>query len=102
MVDNCPPFRRIMSATKTPTYNLAKFLIPFLQPITTNKYAEKNSFEFVKEITDQDQGRLMASLDVESLFTNMPLEETASVCCDFLFSNNAKVNDINRIDFEKF
>ena len=42
----------------------------------------------------------MASLDVESLFTNIPLEQTISVCCDFLFSNNAKVN-INRIDFEK-
>ena len=42
----------------------------------------------------------MASLDVESLFTNIPLEQTTSVCCDFLFSNNPKVN-INRIDFEK-
>ena len=43
----------------------------------------------------------MASLDVESLFTNILLEETISVCCDSLFSNNAKVNNINRIDFEK-
>ena len=43
----------------------------------------------------------MASLDVESLFTNIPLEETTSVCCDSLFSNNAKVNNINMIDFEK-
>ena len=42
----------------------------------------------------------MASLDVESLFTNIPLERTTRVCCDFLCSNNAKVN-INRIDFEK-
>ena len=43
----------------------------------------------------------MASLDVETLFTNIPLEETASVCCDSLFSNDAKVNNINKIDFEK-
>ena len=42
----------------------------------------------------------MNSLDVEYLFTNTPLEETINVWCDFLFSNNAKVNNINRIDFE--
>ena len=43
----------------------------------------------------------MSSLDVESLFGNIPLEEIISVCCDFLFSNDAKLNDTNRIDFEK-
>ena len=31
----------------------------------------------------------------------MPLEETTGVCSDSLFSNDAKVNNINRIDFEK-
>ena len=36
LVDNCPPFRPIKSAIKTPTYNLAKFLVPLLEPITTN------------------------------------------------------------------
>ena len=100
LVDNCPPFRPIMSAIKTPTYKLAKFLVPLLEPITTNIYTIKNSFEFSKEIADQDPGLFMASLDVESLFINIPLGETISVCCDTLFSNNAKVNNINRIDFE--
>ena len=64
LVDNCPPFRPIMSAIKTPTYNLAKFLVPLLEPITTNMYTVKNSFEFAKEIADQDPGLFMASLDV--------------------------------------
>ena len=36
LVDNCPLFRTIMSAIKTPTYNRAKFLIPLLEPITNN------------------------------------------------------------------
>ena len=82
LVGNCPPFRPIMSAIKTPTYNLAKFLVPLLEPITTNMYTVKNSFEFAKEITDQDPGLFMASLDIESLFTNIILEETISLCCD--------------------
>ena len=29
-VDGCPPFRPILSASQTPTYNVAKFLIPIL------------------------------------------------------------------------
>ena len=64
-------------------------------------YTVKNSFEFTKEIADQDPGLFIVSLDVESLFTNIPLEETIRMCCDFLFSNDAKVDNINRIDFEK-
>ena len=35
----------------------------------------KSSFEFPKEVIDQDSGLFMASLDVESLSTNIPLEE---------------------------
>ena len=43
----------------------------------------------------------MASLDVESLFTNIPLEETINISCDSLFGNEAKINNFNRNDFEK-
>ena len=43
----------------------------------------------------------MTILNVEYLFTNIPLEETTSVCCDSLFSNYAKVDNINNIKFEK-
>ena len=64
-------------------------------------YTVKNSLEFAKEIAHQDPGLSMASLDVNSLFTNIPLKETISVCCDSLFSNDAKVNNINGINFEK-
>ena len=100
LVDNCP-LRPIMSAIRTPTYNLAEFLVPLLEPIITNIYTIKNSFEFSKEIADQDLGLFIASPDVESLFTNITLEETTSACYDSLFNNNAKLNNINRIDSEK-
>ena len=93
---------QINSAIKTATYNLAKFLVTLLELITTNIYIVKNSVEFAKEIADQNPGLFMASLEVEFLFTNIPLEKTISVCYDSLFSNDAKVNSINRIDFENF
>ena len=68
-----------MSAIKRPTYNLAKFLFPLLEWITTNMYTEKQSFKFAKDIVDQDPGIFRASLDAEFLFTNIPLEETIRV-----------------------
>ena len=44
LVDNCPPFRPIMSLIKARTYNLAKFLVFLLEPITTKMYTVKISF----------------------------------------------------------
>ena len=37
-MENSPPFRPILSAIDTPTYKLAKFLLKFLTPSTSNKY----------------------------------------------------------------
>ena len=44
----------------------------------------------------------MVSLDIKALFTKIPLEETVNVCCDSLFSNYAKVNNINKIVLKNF
>ena len=96
-----PSFKSIMAAVKTPTHNLGKFLVPLLEPITTNMYIVKNSFEFTKNVAGQDTGHFMASLDVEPPFFQILLEETINVCFDSLFTNDAKVNNINRTDFEK-
>ena len=43
----------------------------------------------------------MASLDVESLFTNISLEETIKISCDSLSDNEAKIKNFSRNDFEK-
>ena len=52
LIDNCPPFCPILSAIKTPSYNIAKYLVSILEPITTNKFTIKNSFEFAKEVIE--------------------------------------------------
>ena len=54
------------------SYNIAKHLAPISEAITTNKFTIKNSFEFAKEVIEENSGLFMASLDVESLFTNIP------------------------------
>ena len=79
VVDNLPIFRPILSAINTFGYNLVRFLIPVLAPLTLSEFTIKDSFSFAKEIT-YDSSLYMASLDVESLFTNIPLNETIKNC----------------------
>ena len=54
IIDNCPPFRPILSAINTPTYKLAKFLVPILKSLDSNEYMVKDSFAFSEEIVEQD------------------------------------------------
>ena len=96
VLDKCPPFRPIFSAIKTPSHNVAKFLVPLIETITKNNFAVKN-----KEICDQNSVYFMTNLDVESLFANIPLEETIKICCDSLYKNQELVSNINKNQFEK-
>ena len=90
IIDNCPRFRPILSAINTPTYKLAKFFVPILRSWTRNVYTLKDSFAFAEEIVEQDSEFFMGSLDVDSLFTNIPLEETIDICTNTLFENTEK------------
>ena len=101
MVNNCPPFRRILSAVKTPAFSITNHLVPILEPITTNKFTIKNRFEFTKEVIEHDSGLFMVSLNVEPRFTNMPLQEAKHISCASLFGNEAKINSFHRNDFVK-
>ena len=47
--DGLPSIRPILSAIGTPTYKLAKFLVPILEPLTTNEYTIKDSFTFAED-----------------------------------------------------
>ena len=85
ITDICPPFRTILSAIGTPTYKLAKFSVPKLSPIIANKFSVKDSYSFAQEIINQDSNPFMGSLDVDSLFTNIPLEETINICTNLIF-----------------
>ena len=86
------PIRPIMSAIGTFNYKLSKFLVPILAPITTNEYTVKDSFSFAKEICDMNAGDcVLASFDVKSLFTNIPLKETVDICIEKRFHEESMV-----------
>ena len=95
-VNNIPKLRPILSALNTGTYKWAKFFVPLLRHLTFNEYTLKDSFEFAKVISEQNSDLYMASLDVDSLFTNVPLDETIKICADGLFENNNPVHGLNK------
>ena len=96
-----PPFRPIFSALNTPTYKLAKFLVPILKPLTTNEFTVKDSFHFAEEIVDQQHDLFMGSSDVDSLFTNKPLEETIEICINELFKESETVEGLCKTECEE-
>ena len=82
-----PPFCPILFAILS-TYKLEKFLLPFLMPLTQNEYTVTVSFHFAEETCKQDPNLYMASLDVDCLFTTIPLDEAIDICIDSLYNDD--------------
>ena len=64
-----PPFRRILSAIGTPIYKLAQFSLPFLTPLTQNKYTVTDTFHFAEEICKQDPNLYKVQILIPYLLT---------------------------------
>ena len=88
--------RLILSALNTCTYTWAKRFVPLLQHLTSNEFTLKYSSEFAKIICEQDAGLFMASLDVASLFANVPFHETMDNCVNELFKSNSSIHSLNK------
>ena len=100
---NGNPIRPIFSAIGTPAYKISKFFVPILNKLTTNLYTINNSFSFVdylSKISNVDN-LFMVSFDVESLFTNIPLQETIDICISEMFHNTNMVSGLNKENFKK-
>ena len=97
------PLRPIVSSIGTFSYNIAKFLVPILSPLTSNEFTIENSYKFVNDLCSLELPNevVMASFDVESLFTNVPLSETSSLILDKLFNNDFNTRGLNRSQLEK-
>ena len=56
-----------------------------LESLTTNEYTTKNSFTFAEQLQSFDSKFVMDNFDIESLFTNIPLQEIIDFCVENLF-----------------
>ena len=96
------PLRPILAAYNSPSFSIAKFLVPLLKSLSVNQYTLHNSSQFVPEILQQNPDCYMVSYDVCSLFTNVPLAETIDIILNFLFPNPTSLfNGFNVNSFRK-
>ena len=80
-----PPFRPIVDTTGTTHYSVGKYLSILLNPLTQNAYTLKDSFDAADRIKAippnirNNNDYVFVSLDVVSLFTNVPLRKTVNI-----------------------
>ncbi|CAH8606449.1 unnamed protein product [Schistosoma rodhaini] len=85
------PLRPILDMSSSPYHRLAQWLAEKLEPVRrqVSKYSIHDTFQFIDRIKDVNtSGKHMFSLDVNSLFTSLPLTETICYICEYIDSNN--------------
>ena len=84
-----------------PTYKLTKFIVPLLKSLTTIELNVKDSFYFAEEVVDQQIYFFMGSFDVDSLFTNILLEETIKIWTNELFKKSETIEGSKKFEFKE-
>ena len=73
-----------------------------LSCLTINEFSVKYSFSFAKEIVEHEGSFYMGSLDVDSLFTNIPLEETINICKELIYDQNDSIQGFNNLNLNNY
>ena len=76
-------------------------IFSILKHLITNEFTVKDSFHFAEEIVDQKEDLFMGSLDVDSLFTNIPLEETTEICTNEYFKESETIEGLSKTEFKE-
>ena len=73
-----PKFRPILSMPNAYCTNLTKWLDTLLKKFIPTQFTTKDTFEFVQKLKDMNfsADKYFTSYDVESLFTQIPIDET--------------------------
>ena len=71
-------------------------MVPLLDPVAYTQYTIKDSFSFCEELKHFSTNLIMASFNVESLVTNIPLQETIGFCIQKLFEDKNYVDGLSK------
>ena len=76
-----PPLRPIISMTGTVTHDIAQYINNIIRKYLNTSYILNSSDQFLADVQNLtlEPGQQLVSLDVESLFTNVPVEETTQI-----------------------
>ena len=80
--------RPIISQIPTPTYNIAKKLCKILTPYVPAAYSLNSATDFLDILKTNDARGIIASLDVESLFTNVPVDRTINYIIERVYHDD--------------
>ncbi|MGL5707589.1 MAG: hypothetical protein ACRDDF_04915, partial [Aeromonas sp.] len=83
----CTPLRPILDMSNSPYHSIAQWLAELLKPLQRkiSSNTVDDTFGFIQNIEELNvDKKRMISLDVQSLFTNVPLLETVNYICDLL------------------
>ena len=86
----------------TPEYQLAKFLDSIIKSYIPDSYMLHSTDHFLDELNNFQfkADHKLVSFDVQSLFTNVPLDETINIIADYIYSKDNQIKD-NEIFNEK-
>lgn len=76
MVNGKPKFQPTITLVCTIGHQVAKYLLPISEPLEINEYVTKDLFIFAKKTKGIKADGFLASMDLESLFINLLLNET--------------------------
>ena len=80
------PMRPIISQVGTVTYDLANTLCTIISPYIPQKFMINSTYEFLEIVKRTENVQMLASLDVENLFTNVPVAETVEIILDCAYN----------------
>jgi hypothetical protein len=81
------PLRPIISQVTSPIYKTAKELDTIIKPYIPKQFSVKSRDDFLEILRAARPSGLLASLDVTSLFTNVPTEETLEIIAKHVYSH---------------
>ena len=82
------PLRPIISQIPTPMYELTKTKKQLISPNLPSKYNIKSIHELIQVVhTFKPNNGILASLDVENVFTNVPVNETIDFIINNIYNN---------------
>ena len=90
ILDNFLQSQPILSGINSPTYKLANFQVPILKSWTSNVLSGTHLL-LLKKLFNKILIFWMRGLNADSLFTNIPLEETIDIWISTFFESNERV-----------
>ena len=87
------PARPIVSTRGSYNYNLAKYLDTIIKQHINKTYLLSSTAEFIDRIKEKqsvfNKNNVLVSFDVESLFTNVPVDEVINIAANLVYSSNS-------------